>query len=185
MSTQKPVVRIMEEHEEHEEREESHPAYAMIGASRWTGGKSVFHGSDFRHSSGISVTICRAVQVRSLSRDWHHAREELIRVDMSESQWAAFISTLNVGDGVPCTLRRIQGEQMPLIPLPEDRKETFGADKLSTDEGLAAGPVEARRIAYAVVRELVSCLAYLDSIETRGQQAAYSAQNRAFAQAGG
>lgn len=32
---------------------------------------------------------------------------------MSEAQWASFVSTMNVGDGVPCTIERVGAEAMP------------------------------------------------------------------------
>ena len=44
---------------------------------------------------------------------------------MSEAQWATFLSTLNMGDGVPCTIERIQGAPVPAITQPPARHEQF------------------------------------------------------------
>ena len=43
---------------------------------------------------------------------------------MSESQWATFVSSMNVGDGVPCTIRTLMGEYIPELPL-SDQKTKF------------------------------------------------------------
>lgn len=103
---------------------ETHPAFGIIGASR-VSGRAVLFGSDFEHQHFLIIRISRAVLHRGLSNDWHHAREELIEVALSEAQWATFVSTLNVGDGVPCTLDAVAGEQMPGIQAPTARHEQF------------------------------------------------------------
>jgi len=112
---------------------ETHPAYAMIGASRVSSnpGEYLF-GSDFAHRHYMTVTIRRAEQRRDLSHDWHHGGEELISVAMSEAQWATFVSTTNVGFGVPCTMQRrgpfSAGEPIGMVPgiiQTHDRREQF------------------------------------------------------------
>lgn len=102
----------------------THPAYGQIRASRVSGG-SVLYGSDFVHRHTIEVTIARSELTRGLSHDWHHAREDLISVSMSEAQWATFVSALNVGTGVPCTLEYVAGEHIPRLPMPVARTEQF------------------------------------------------------------
>ena len=93
-----------------------HPAFGQISASRNTGtpGRTLY-GSDFVHHAWINLRICRSQLNRDLSRDWHFDREQLISIDISEAQWATFVSSLNVGSGVPCTLDRVAGAQMPGI----------------------------------------------------------------------
>ena len=95
---------------------EHHPAFGQIGASRVSGGTTLY-GSDFVHHNFVSITIDRSELHRDLSRDWHHGKEGLIEVHLSEAQWATFVSSMNVGNGVPCTLNRVAGESMPTIPI--------------------------------------------------------------------
>ena len=74
----------------------SHPAYGAIRVSRVSGNSYLF-GSDFRHQYMIGVTIMSALKMRTSSREWHYADNELVTVYLSEAQWASFISSLNLG----------------------------------------------------------------------------------------
>lgn len=107
-----------------EETIETHPAYGHIAAAR-VSGHARLYGSDFRHQHYMVITIRRSQLRRSLSRDWHHEREELIEVALSESQWATFVSSLN-GGGSPCTLTRVAGAQVsPIAGAVTDRGTQF------------------------------------------------------------
>jgi hypothetical protein len=93
-----------------------HPAFGQISASRVsaTPGRTLY-GSDFVHRAWVTLRISRSSFDRSLSRDWHHELGQLIEIDLSEAQWATFVSSLNLGSGVPCTLNQVGHEQMPGI----------------------------------------------------------------------
>lgn len=103
----------------------NHPAFGQIVAHRIRGTRNLY-GSDFEHHAFIRVTVARSVLCRNLSSDWYHPRDTLIEVDLSEAQWATFVSSLNVGAGTPCTIDFIGGEgHMPELPR-VDRKAQFG-----------------------------------------------------------
>lgn len=102
---------------------ETHPAYAVIGASRVQSspGATLF-GSDFRHSNYIVIRIGHADLTRGLSEDWVRGTgQQIVEVALSEAQWATFLSTLNVGDGVPATLRWLDGEVPGITPTTDRR----------------------------------------------------------------
>lgn len=87
-----------------------HPGFGMIGASRIqsTPGAVLFD-SDVRHQNTIVVRIKRASRKRDLKSDYLHATSsDIVEIEMSEAQWASFVSTMNSGDGVPCTIRRTE-----------------------------------------------------------------------------
>jgi hypothetical protein len=105
----------------------NHPAYAQISASNVSGG-AYLYGSDFKHHNYVVVRIARSEMNRSLSNDWPFAREELIEVALSESQWATFVSSMNRGDGTQCTLQRYQGKMVPQIPAIEGKVAMFRAE---------------------------------------------------------
>lgn len=109
----------------------SHPAYSQISASRVSGG-TYLYGTEFHHQHYITVAIRKSQLHRGLSHDWHHAREELIEIAMSESQWATFVSSMNVGKGVPCTIQHVMGTPAPGLPPPEDLSEKFSNEMLKT-----------------------------------------------------
>lgn len=105
----------------------THPAFAQIGASRVTGA-AYLYGSDFTHHAYMTVTIRRSQLHRDLSRDWHYATDELIQVALTEAQWATFVSSPNVGTGVPCTLDHFDGRRVPELPPPPERTKQFKAE---------------------------------------------------------
>jgi len=104
--TEKPTV--------NDRGDEVHPAWGLIGASRVssTPGAPLFD-SDIRHSHYVVVRLSRAKRKRDLSHDYKYGAEEIVEIAMSEAQWASFVSTMNVGQGVPCTIERIFMERMP------------------------------------------------------------------------
>lgn len=86
-----------------------HPSYGMIGYSRvqHAGRTRLFGSAVDRHSNTIRLQISAGVRVHHLSQDWYHAEKELIEVELSAAQFAEFLTTANVGSGVPCTIRHI------------------------------------------------------------------------------
>jgi len=106
------------------ETTETHPAYGMIGANRVSGNACLF-GSDFIHNGYVTISICKAELNRGLSNDRPFGRDELIQVALSEAQWAHFVSTMNVGSGVQCTLQHINRVSVNQIPDPPDRHDQF------------------------------------------------------------
>lgn len=106
----------------------SHPAYAQISASRVTG-STVLYGSDFRHRGYVRIRISRSTLRRTLSSDWPHSDQlPYIEVDLSEAQWAHFVSSMNIGEGTQCTLRRHAGMTVPELPEPTDRQSQFSEE---------------------------------------------------------
>ena len=95
---------------------DTHPSYAVVNLSRPSGtGRNLF-GSSIRHSHTICLTISHAEITRNLSNDWIHGTEEIIEVEMSENQFAQLVASAGVGEGVPVTLRHIEGKRMPNPP---------------------------------------------------------------------
>lgn len=117
---------------------ETHPAFAQISVSR-VSGHSHLYGSDFAHQDYVTVRVHASQLNRSLSRDWPLQRQELIEVAMTESQWATFVSSFNIGGGVQCTLQHFGGNLIPGIPEPKrtDKfREEFAEDMQSIVEDL-------------------------------------------------
>lgn len=109
----------------------SHPAFGQISASRCSGHVNLY-GSDFVHNNFIELRISHSDLTRSLSNDWPHAHDEIIAVSLSEAQWATFVSSLNVGSGVQCTLRHINRKPIPRLPDPSSRADQFKKEASET-----------------------------------------------------
>lgn len=109
----------------------THPSFAQISASRVSGMTNLY-GSDFKHQNYITIRIAPSMLRRTLSNDWPSASvDTLIEVELSEAQWATFVSSLNVGGGPQCTLRRYNGKAIPGLPEPESREQQFKGEATS------------------------------------------------------
>lgn len=103
-----------------------HPAFGQIRVNRVSGHAHLF-GSDFTHQHYVIVEIETCQLVRSLNHDRYHGDKPLIRVAMSEAQWAAFVSSMG-RSGPPCTIERLGFEGIPQLPPPQDRAKQFGGE---------------------------------------------------------
>lgn len=98
----------------------SHPAFGSISARRVQGSAQLFD-SELHHQHYVTVSIGRAKIYRDGTQDRAMGEmRDMIEVAMSEAQWATFISSMNVGIGVPCTLRRLDNVGVPQIPRPKE-----------------------------------------------------------------
>jgi hypothetical protein len=95
---------------------ERHPAFGQIMVTRLQGGHQTLYGSDLQHPSSVVIRITGSELRRGLSRDWYYSRQREIEVRMSEAQWATFVSAFGIGEGVPCTIAHLHGEDLPAIP---------------------------------------------------------------------
>lgn len=93
----------------------SHPAYGLISCSRPSGGRKEMFGSDLRHDNTVTIRIANAIEERSLGRSWYYEKGQIIELDMTEAQWAKFVSSHGMS-GTPVTLRYIRDEgEIPWI----------------------------------------------------------------------
>jgi len=102
-----------------------HESFAMLGITRSSCSFSQnLFGSSIQHSHTIKLKIAPAKIDRMLNRDWFHANTKpYIEVEMSYSQFAEAITSMNVGDGVPVTLRRLDGKMIEDCPQFDKRQE--------------------------------------------------------------
>jgi len=120
---------------QHDDYIEEHPAYGMIGASRVQSSGAFLFGSDFRHHGYVVVSVHGASLYRGLSSDRVHAdRPTVVEVALSEAQWASFVSTMNVGNGVPATILYRDGMHLPDIEPITDRREQATMEMAQTFE---------------------------------------------------
>jgi hypothetical protein len=129
---------------------EQHPAFGMIGAYRVQTDAVLFQ-SDIRHQHTVVITLRAATRHRDLNHDRIHAaaRLPLMEVEMSEAQWASFVSSMNVGDGVPCTIRAREGDHMvPGVPY-----QPRLAESMAEVEGAGAKAIEQVQAAFEAYRE--------------------------------
>lgn len=83
-----------------------HPSYGTLLFNRTTSGeKKPLFGSSIQHRDTICMTLHHASIERGLNRDWIHGDKVIAEVEMSYSQFAEAITSMNVGSGIPVTVR--------------------------------------------------------------------------------
>ena len=99
-----------------------HPSYGMIRLSRSSigGGGTALFGSSIMHNDVIRLSISKGIMEREGSEDRFFAREsmkdQIVEVEMSYTQFAEAITSLNMGEGVPVTIIRINGDYVEKCP---------------------------------------------------------------------
>lgn len=87
------------------EEVKKHPSYGMVSISRTTGGEKALFGSSIKHRDTISLKVKHGELVRELNSDWYMGKDKIVEVEMSYSQFAELITSMNMNSGVPCTIR--------------------------------------------------------------------------------
>jgi hypothetical protein len=82
-----------------------HPTFGMISICRTQGQGTPLFGSSILHNHTIRITISHAELCRNLNNDHYFDRERIVEFEMSSTQFADAITSLNVGCGTPVTLR--------------------------------------------------------------------------------
>jgi hypothetical protein len=101
-----------------------HPSFGFLRASRVSGHATLFD-SAIQHHHYVEVTVGTAMQ------EWRHGethvygKDEILKLAMSEAQFATFITSMNVGWGAPCTLTRVDGKSVEPPPADINTRETF------------------------------------------------------------
>ena len=87
------------------DRTEKHPAFGMLAFHRISGGDPNLFGSSVQHYEKLRLTLHEGSVSRGLNNDWYHAGKLLFEVEMSYTQFGELSSAMNVGEGVPVTIR--------------------------------------------------------------------------------
>lgn len=111
--------------DKNEEERYSHPSFGMIGFSRVSSsGNNAFFGSELKQDHFITMKIHPASITRSLSRDWYHAgHTPIVEIRLTSNQFSEMLTSLNRGDGVPCTIEIANNQRVEQMPQQESRKE--------------------------------------------------------------
>ena len=91
---------------------EKHESYGVLQISRVsTTPPTDLFGSSIRHGNTIILKICEGKKSRDFQTDRYYEGKMLIQVEMSSTQFANAITSLNVGGGTPVTLRYVLGDK--------------------------------------------------------------------------
>ena len=96
----------------------------LVGFSRITGSKRLYM-SNLNNSNWIALRIYQAKDESRCCGEknvYTSDRKPLIEVEISAAQFAEMLTTMNIGSGVPCTLRYVNGEEIDQSGLRTDDK---------------------------------------------------------------
>jgi hypothetical protein len=104
-----------------DEFEREHPSYGLVHISRvttGTGAMRLFGSPLATHYGTIRISVGSAKWIHGLHHDRYYGglTGEHIEIEMSAAQFADMITSLNIGGGTPCTIRRLGGTQVPNPP---------------------------------------------------------------------
>lgn len=106
------------------DKRQRHESYGLISFSRMTSSDSKpLFGSSIEHENTICMRLNHAEVERGLNTDWYHNTGRIIEVEMSSAQFADLITSLNQGDGIPCTIRWMAGQGQIEDPPFESKAE--------------------------------------------------------------
>jgi hypothetical protein len=104
-----------------DDKYEKHPSYGMVQFSRVQCGGMTLQNKLFGsplpyHLSTVRLRIMRGERHHNLSYDSFYGHEEIIEVELSPQQFADLLTSMNIGSGVPCTIRHLNGKQVEEPP---------------------------------------------------------------------
>lgn len=128
---------------------EKHPSYALVSFSRRRGNPGRLFGSSLQsHEAYVTLQVRYGSRILESGYDrfYGNIHGDILELDLSAAQFAELLTTMNVGMGVPGTLRRLLNkpvEKPPAIVMEEERirtgfKEEMKrfAQKLQRDAGI-------------------------------------------------
>lgn len=127
------------------EKMEKHASWGMVGFYHTQGGERQLFGSDVSNRNTICLVIKHAEKYRELSRDWTMGGDTICEVELSSLQFAELLTNMNVGDGVPCTIRytnndgyiKYQEEKSKIDIIREERANTVDKALASVREAVS------------------------------------------------
>lgn len=148
----------------------THPAFGVISLARTSGGNPWMFGSAIENENKIKLRISRAYEERSLSNDYYYPRDRIIEVEMTYSQFAECISSMNRGEGIPCTISYTERDGLiPAIAENVSKRQQFQDEFSSiiskamrtTDkqiELLSSALTDKKKLSVKEIKELISDL---------------------------
>jgi hypothetical protein len=112
-----------------EKKDIRHPSFGVINVSRGVcSSKMNLFGSSIQQRSYIQLSISKAVLARHTNRDWIRSEGvPIVSIYLSPSQFADAITSLNQGEGTPCTITFVEGHGVQ-EPTLESKRVQFDAD---------------------------------------------------------
>lgn len=109
-----------------EDKKLEHESYGMVAFNRQSnsGGATLFGSPLSDHYQTVSIRIATGYAWQGLMGEQRYRGErQIVEVELSAAQFAEAITTMGLGDGVPCTIRRLNGRMLESPPRPPTATE--------------------------------------------------------------
>lgn len=114
-----------------EDKHLKHPCFGLARFSRICGYSGFMFGSDVQSDNFIELTINHAERVKGDYRvHYYDYGRPIVRLKMTQTQFAELLTNMNIGNGVPVTLEAINGERVEQFDLNEAKNHL---DELKED----------------------------------------------------
>lgn len=121
--------------------EETHESYGLISFSRVSGGGQHFFGTNMTPQHWFELRIHRAkklVDEFGEEKFWpDHSKANIIELRITAHQFTELITTMNMGNGVPCTLQEVSEKKLDECPqqtVAIDNAINIAIEKTSGDD---------------------------------------------------
>lgn len=123
---------------------ETHESWGVVGFYRNYGSERELFGSDVTNHNTIRLAIKQAKKQRDLGRDWTMGDNLICEVELSALQFAELLTNMNMGDGIPCTIRYTQkdgdiqykSEKNKIDIIREEREKEIDDANTNLKEGI-------------------------------------------------
>lgn len=155
-----------------DDKRHDHPSYGMVQFNRRSNSRPgyLFGSSVTSHYHTVTLSISTGYALESdLGEQRFRASGEIVEVELSAHQFAEVITTMNVGDGVPCTIRRRDGKRVEDPPAPssdterahdafEAKMAEFGRQVDALYKDVEAKTAAAKGLSQAARKEILSAV---------------------------
>lgn len=155
MPAERAREKVVNEGTAHERVTSDHDAFGRLTLARSQGSQVAMFGSALKHVSYVSIELARCRVDRHLNRDWIFGDDTIVRLRMSEAQWARFVASSGMGEGTPCTLEYAPARGTPVKRMPELIMDPIKKTHEDEVRKAARQASEGVRAAEAAVREML------------------------------
>jgi len=101
-----------------DEIEETHESYGLVQISRGSSSGQRLFGSSVMHQHVFTLRVLRGMRVATDhgERFSSDGRVPIVEVALTPAQFVEMITTMNSGEGIPCTIENVEGVRMDRTP---------------------------------------------------------------------
>lgn len=105
----------------------THPSYGLVSFSHRQGNPKLFHSALENHYNYVTLSIKTGTLIRTDTGDrlYGPMHGDLVEVNLSASQFAELLTTMNIGVGVACTISSFHGKSVPPPPDIDSQPENL------------------------------------------------------------